>query len=365
MKRVWAVLAVGLAGGMLPGCGGKLPEQQGAVLEGFRFGWELFNHRLSTLHVVAGMEATEVAVVGGTSTTSEVPDLDETCDPDACDEFPFYDNALVDVWWSTLRTEEVALLPMKVSLEVGRAGAQAVATGTLPKEAAKKKWTRHGGAAILTGLSLQTDHPLEGEPSCYQPRYGWHPQRLAVSLGELTIDGDSVSVPVDAAFAAGKCFEQARTCVDEVNQRAMVALDVHLLAVVGTDAVETTKLQTEAAYPFDPGPELQEEIAPTAISFGIEEPLVGFGSLDFRFDPDRDDDRGAYLRTLGFWAGPTEANAVATNASATMLYDFTYRFEGEVRAIDAGGTIERGKSSGSFPASLGADGKPVMNTLAH
>ena len=277
------------------GCS-RLPEQNGAVLEGFKYGWELFNHRISTLHVVAGESATEVSVIGGTSTTNETPELADTCDPELCDEFPFNDNALVDVWWSTLATRDAALVPMTISLEVGRDGASGEASGVLPDKA------RGDGYAILTGLSLRTDHPLsDGSESCYNPRYGWHPRQIAVSLGDVAITGDKITVPVDAIFSAGKSFEEARTCVDEVNTLAMVALDVHLLAVIGPDSVETQTLSTEASYPFEEGssPPEQAEIAPTSLPFGIEDPLLGFSRIDFQFDPDRTDDRGAYIRTVG------------------------------------------------------------------
>jgi hypothetical protein len=361
MRRSWVVLIA-----LLGGCK-KLPEQHGAVLEGFRYGWQLANHRLSALHVVAGEEATEVAVVGGTSTTSELPELPDGCEQATCNEFPIADSSAVQVWWSTVTTTEAALVPLQVSLEVGRDGAQTVASGTLPKGA------KGEGTALLVGLSLGTDHPLEGEPGCYQPRYGWHVQQMAVSLGEVTIEEDKVSVPVEAIFSAGKSFEEARTCVDEVNDRAVVDLDVQLLVVVGKGDRESATLTTEAAYPFsgDSGePGDQAEVEPQTLSFAIEEPLLGFGSLDFRFDPDRTDDRGAYLRTLGFWVteaeGSVQANAVATSYSpGTQLADFAYRFEGEVRAVETGGTIERGTSEATLPAALDDAGAPVIHTVEH
>lgn len=347
------------------GCS-SLPEQKGSVLEGFKYNWDLFNHRLSTLHVISGDSATEVAVVGGTSTTSEVLDLADTCDPDICDEFSFADNAIVDVWWSTVATTDAALLPMTVSLEVGRDGASAVAVGTLPKGA---RGEQEDSVALLSGLSLRTDHPLaEDTEACYRPRYGWHPRQISIAAGDVSINGDQVTVPVDAIFSAGKNFEEARTCIDEVNTLAVVSLDVHLLVVVGADAIETIPLSREASYPFVFGetPEVQLEPEPTDIATGIEAPLLGFGSMNFEFDPDRTDDRGAYLRSVGLWATPEGANAIATNYSpGTQIFDFAYRFEGEIHAVEIDAEITRGKSSDTFPAALDEAGDPVLNSLAH
>jgi hypothetical protein len=364
MSRSWVGLVVLVA--LLGGCK-KLPEQQGAVLEGFRYGWQLANHRLSALHVVAGQEETEVAVVGGTSTTSELPELPPGCEQATCNEFPIADTSQVQVWWSEVTTTESALVPLQVTMEVGRDGAETVARGALPKG------SRGEGTALLVGLSLGTDHPLEGEPGCYQPRYGWHVRQLAVSLGEVTLEEESVSVPVQATFSAGKSFEEARTCVDEVNDRAVVDLDVHLLVVVGKGDHESATLTAEAAYPFsgDAGqPEEQPEVEPQTLSFAVEEPLLGFGSLDFRFDPDQTDDGGAYLRTLGFWVteegGTVQANAVATNYSpGTQLSDFAYHFEGEVHAVETGGTIERGTSQATLATELDEAGDAVIHTVEH
>lgn len=350
----------------LAGCGGKLPEQRGAVLEGFSYGWELFNHRLSQLTVQAGLDNTVVAVIGGTSTTSVVPGaLPAECSPDECQEFPFTDNAAVEARWAVVDTQAVALVPLTVTLEAGREGASGTATGGLPEGA--------GGdaVAVVSGLSLSTDHALSAGPSCYDPAYGWHPQHLSITVGDVTVGDDgTVTVPVDASFAAGKTFEDERKCIDAVNTQAVVSLTIDLLAVVGAETIERQTLATEASYAFSGdkiNPEAQDDPAPKALAFTVEDPVVGFTALDFAFDPDRTDDRGAYLRTLGWWAEPGgDANAVATNYSpGTQLSDFAYRFAGEVVAIDHGGTVTRGTSTGTFPAALEADGSAVPNTLPH
>jgi hypothetical protein len=365
-------LAAGLGAAALVACSGdkdddpELPLQQAAVLDGFRFGWDFFNHRLSRLQVVSGLEGTDVAVIGGTSTTLEPSELPATCEPAGCQEFPFYDTALVSAWWSVVESRKVALVPMTVSLEVDRDGASATATGELPGSIPDGV-----GVAVLSGLSIDTDHPLAGDPDCYQPRYGWHPNRIAVSLGDPTLDGATVSVPVEATFSAGKTFDPDRQCIDAVNERAVVSMEIQLVVAWGDTSIATAPLAAEAHYPYsgdrlDPGE--QVEAAAQAVDLGgIADPMVGFRRMDFRFDPERTDDRGAYLRTFGWWVTPEgEANAVATNFSpGTQLEDFGYAFEGEVVAIDVQGTITRGLSTDALPADLDESGDAVVTTLPH
>lgn len=357
MKRVFALCA-------LVGCGG-LPDQQAAVLEGFEYGWVGLNHRLSAVAVDVAVDHTDVVVVGGTSTTGEVPPTPaDTCDPASCQEFPVPDSADVEVWWAVVDSAKTAYVPVTVTLEVGRDGASTTAEVTLPNGA------KGEGSAILSGFSLSTQHELADGPSCYDPRYGWHPRQITIALGDVVVDGDKATVPVEATFSAGKTFDPDRVCIDEVNDQAIVDLSVTVLVVVGKGAVETQPLTVEATYPFSGDkshPEEQDVPAPTELSWTITDPLLGFKAIDFRFDPDRTDDRGAYLRTFGFWAKPDgTANAFATNYSpGSQLQDFGFHFDGDVVAIEHLGTVERGSSTGTFPAALDETGEPIVQTLDH
>ncbi|MEQ1572429.1 MAG: hypothetical protein ABMA64_42810 [Myxococcota bacterium] len=354
------------------GCGGReLDPQSGTVLEGFGFGWEYFNHRLSYLHVRPGSTSTEVAVVGGTSTTNQVlAPLPATCDV-ACEEFPFTDSSDVDVSWANLTSTRTAIVRGTVHLEVSAAGATGTVTAPLPEHAPET------ATALLSGLVLSTQHELSGGPSCYQPEYGWHPRRIAVALGEVTIDGDQVSAPVSATFAAGKTFDPDRECIDAVYDQAVVDLDVDVTFLVGDGAVEDLDLVQGAQFEFSgnpANPEPQTDPAPIALEFPITPTALGFAAIDFAFDPTRTDDRGAYLRTWSFTAAPGEgqepfvaANATATNFSpGTQLEDFGYRFEGVVRAVDFELELTRGTTSeAGIPAALDEAGQPVITSLDH
>lgn len=348
----------------LAGCSG-LPEQRAAGLEGFEYGWVGLNHRLSGLRVGVSLDHSEVNVIGGTSTTQEIPPA-QTCE-ETCREFPITDEADVAVRWAVVESTKTAFVPGTAALQVGRDGGSAVVTVELPKGA------KGEGTALISGFVLSTDHPLSGGDACYDPRYGWHPRQITISVGDVTIDGDTATVPVEGAFSAGKTYDDDRECIDLVNDQAVVELTVTVLVAVGNGAVEIQPLEAEAVYPFsgDAGhPEEQVLPEPTQLSWSIEDPLVGFRSLDFRFDEHvgtRFADRGAYLRTFGFWAEPGgAANAFATNYSpGTQLQDFSYRFEGEVVAIEHLGTVTRGTSTATLPAALDANGAPVVHSLEH
>jgi hypothetical protein len=118
----------------LAGCSPSIEQEPIAVLESFRFNWERFNHRVSHLEIGASVDAAQVSIIGGTSTTGVVPEpLPDECS--TCNEFPFLDYSLVEVGVRVLESDRVALVPATLTLEVGRDGATGTLRGALPKGA--------------------------------------------------------------------------------------------------------------------------------------------------------------------------------------------------------------------------------------
>ena len=74
-----------LAVAALAGCS---PESSVEWLEGAGYRWDLFNHRLSYLHVAVDERGPEIAVVGGTSTTGLQTELAPECESATCSELP-------------------------------------------------------------------------------------------------------------------------------------------------------------------------------------------------------------------------------------------------------------------------------------
>lgn len=363
-------MRVGPAGGaallgILVGCGGKLEPQEGVALEGFRYGWQGFNHRLSALEVGLGGDAAHVAVIGGTSTTGiDLPDLAEGCDPETCKEFPFTDTADVEVRWARLASSETALVAATVALEVGADGVVQDASVAAPKgaEGAVVAW--------VNGVHLSTDHALSGGESCYNPAYGWHPRRLEIALGDPALADDQLTVPVTARFEAGESLEAERACVDAVNEQAVVDLQVDVLFLVGEGDAGSVEITQTSTYEYDGVglPDEQVEPAPVAADFGFVPTAVGWSSLDFVFHEGDPDNRGAYLRTIGFAADPVagEATGTATNYSpGTQLSGFEYAFAGVLGGVAFPVTAERGTISAAVEAELDDAGAPVIVDLPY
>jgi hypothetical protein len=345
---------------------GELEPQHAAFLEGFRFGWERFNHRLSHLQVEPGDDHADVAVIGGTSTTSVVPDpLPAECDPEGCQEFPVSDEADVEVRWAVADTTAVALVPATVELLVGASGGSQTVEVQLPEGA------EGVGSALITGLSLSTDEALTLGEACYRPFYGWHPRDLRVALGEVTVGEGTASLEVSGAFAAGNSLEAERECVDEVNEAAQVSMTVSLVVAVGPDlAARDADVHVEQSYVFSGNvgdPEPQDDPAAQDVDLGGADAVLGFSTIDFRFHVDDAESRGAYLRTLGWWvASDGTANAVATNFSPfTQLSAFDYAFDGVARAIPTGGTVTRGTATALLPAELDGSAQPVVHEVEY
>ncbi len=347
---------------LLGGCGGRLDPQSGVVLDGFSFGWDLFNHRLSYLLVEPEGGSARVAVIGGTSTTSERPEIADECEA-GCSEFPFEDRSLVDLCWSVLQSDRAALVPFTVDLEVGADGVTSTVEVELPSGA------KGEATALLSGLVLDTDHELATGPACYEPRFGWHVRRLAVALGTPTLEGGAATVPVSATFAAGNANDPERTCIDEVNEQAVVAMTVRGLLLVGRDLeVEEHHVSSSAAFPFsgdllDPGEQVPPE--PEQVDLGLEATAAGLASMDWTFYPEAADGQGAYLRTFG-WTVATDGTvgASATNYSpGTQLEDFAYEVDLTARFVAFDGTVVGHEASAELRTEIEADGKPVVHEV--
>lgn len=360
MRGIWIACA-------LSACGPKEdpgPEvQQGVWLQGFGFEWVLFNHRVSYLEVTPTEDALVVAVVGGASTTGVPAEVEEGCETDHCKEFPFFDEADVQGSWSVLTTEE-ALGAGSIELLAMDGGVEE----TLRIESGGGQKFQNP-VAVLAGLSLDTDHPYEGD-GCYLPKFGWHPRAIEVRISEPRVvqQGSAVDVDVYVRFGAGESLEEDRECVDEVNERARVPMSVSVTVMEATEGPWTHDVAQEAAWELgdrvDPDP--QEPPPFEMISWEAEPAVSGWTWLSWRFHDDDPDQRGAYLRSLAFGLGEASASAggSATNRSpATQLSGFSYQFEGTVVGAKVAGAIEEHTVSQVIPVALDESGGAALVEL--
>lgn len=351
---------------ILAGC---TPEGQVTTLERFGYGWEGFNHRLS--HWEVGLtEAPAVealfAVVGGTSTTGIAPELDAECDPDACQEFPFIDHADVKLGWaeatgpglqSTVGTADIDTGPAETALVV------------------EADFDRHPSgevAAVLSYFAIDTDRPIaDGSTSCYHPEYGWHPTHVSLRLEDPLVEGSHVTANVVFAFAAGNSLEAERTCIDEVNELAMVHATIGVTFLAGLQSVETQELDQSMSYaygdgPTHPDPQPDPDPATRPLTLSADD-LLGWTAFDFSFHVDDPEGRGAYLRTISVGADvdAMTASGHATNFSPfTQLSAFDYHFIGTAVGLGVGARPTRGTVTQTLPADLDENGDAVPHVYA-
>lgn len=351
---------------LLTGCSG---ESTSAVwLQGAGFEWKLFNHRVSHLQWGVDGGAPTSAIVGGTSTTGVSAELDETCDPDTCEELPFRDESLSFVRWVQASSERTVFATGTGELLTGVDGASTELSVALPFKA------KGTAQAVLAGLTLSTDQALSGGDACYDPAFGWHPRRIQVELGEAVLADDrlSVTVPLSAGFEAGNSLEDIRQCVDEVNEQAQVLVSVEVVVIVGDEEdMVAHKLDHGMTYSYGDGPATPDEQpapdpADRAVDIDFDAELVGWQAMDWRFHVDDAEARGAYLRSLSFDADGGMASGHATNYSPiTQITGFDYAFQGRVLAL----SLEEGGAEGErveamIPAELDEQGQPVVFELA-
>ena len=343
--------------GLLVGCAAPV---EGTWMEGAGFEWDLFNHRLS--HVTWQIDGSDVslATIGGTSTTGVITELDEGCDASLCSEFPFLDDAIITLDIARTRTRRAALGAVSVDVVATREGV------TVPFSVPVQGKVGEVGEVIVSGLVLDTNHPLgEGESSCYQPKNGWHPQRIALEVSDVVVGDGEVSGALTATFEAGASLEAVRECIDTVVDRAMVPMTVDLFAVAGraSEAIEITGDGSWEKGEEQPLPEAADR--PWSVA-NPERVLAGFSKIDFQFHPDSTENQGAYIRQLHWRADPVAgfASGHATNYSpGTQLTGFEYQFTGRVVAVDVGADVERVRIEQTVAAEVDANDLPVLQTF--
>jgi hypothetical protein len=339
---------------LLAACSGA--GDRATWLEGFGFGWTSFNHRLSQLVAETGDGEGQLAFVGGTSTTGIDPPLPPGCES-GCQELPFVDTADADLRYGAIATRRAHFAVGAAELVAGAAGAEAEITVDVA--------TKGTVFAVLRGLRIGTDEPLEGEPDCYDPALGWHPRRIAVALGAPQVDGHAVTVPVSAWFEAGNSLEDIRACIDRVHDRARVRFTVDVLVVSTNEAEISQSIRGGMVFPLDGEPQVPtDDIALAGLG---PDALAGWSAIDWRFFEEDPDERGAYLRTIDLGLDPAAgtAHGQATNYSPlTQISGFDYAFDGVVTGAVLPGEVLHGHAGVTgMAAALDADGAPVVTQV--
>lgn len=348
------------------------PPDESAVLEGVRFEWDWFNHRVSSLDVAVRAAGDEVgrdalfAVVGGTSTTGTRPELAPTCDPETCQEFPFVDEASVHIDAAWVSGGHYA---SGSAAAVILTGSEVEQTLEIPLTGALRG---EDVVAVVRRVRLDTDVPLaDGQGHCYDPANGWHPRRMGVWLTDARRVDDRVVVTIHAAFEAGNSLEPERVCVDEVAALARAQMIVEVSAFAAPDLKDRVVLLEQGLsydagdVPFDPAAQPPPIAADRPLDLVPEGAVVGWSAIDFRFHVEDPESRGAYLRGVELIAGEGLASGHAWNYSpGTQLSGFDYSFRGEVHVFEPpGAVIERRRLEGHVPVLLDSQGDAVAFSL--
>ncbi|TVQ94395.1 MAG: hypothetical protein EA397_01620 [Deltaproteobacteria bacterium] len=345
---------------------------EASSLQSYTFGWELFNHRLSELGVrTLNDPAVEVALVGGTSTTAIVFE-DPDCVSDVpCGELPVEDRSDVGVTWNTLESRTVVLANATLEASVSAQGSEQILSISLPRRASGT------AVALISGFTLDTSRPLPDHArarSCYDPRHGWNPTEISVSLGEpsLAPTRREVLVPVHFGFSAGRTLEEMRTCLDDIVEDAVVGMQVQVTALVGEVESDVHEIHNQASYElgsssFNPDPQPDPDPAEVQVALSGA-PLVGWTSLSWRFHVEDPEARGAYLRTLQATLEPSDGIAFghATNYSPiTQTSGFDYIFHGQVAEVHGEVAVERHQVSvEGLPTTINGHGEAQYHRLA-
>ncbi len=364
-RSIHSPVALGLVL-VLSACGG---QSEATWMRGFGLRWNLLNHRLSQAAVVVEGDGARAAFIGGASTTGcvfvqgegcveAIPEDDQCLDAGSCGELPLKDHALVAVDRVVAEARGSTALGSGVAtIQVGPSGASGTVLVELPYPA------RGDAVAWIRGLALTTDVPKPADSaSCYDPRHGWLPSRIQLSVGEPVEEGRTLwSVPVEALFQAGLTDEALRQCLDAVVDEAAIALRVEVAMAVGAEA-RTTDVSQSAQWARGDS-QVLSDLGDLTADVG---PVSGWRSVDWQFHTVVEPGRGAYLRSLAAWIAPDEglAYGVATNDSLTQLSGFDVAFSGEVVTLEGLELVEEGVwGLDEMPTTLSEDGAAVIHDL--
>lgn len=358
-------------------CSAEPVATEARWLRSFGYSWNLFNHRLSLLHLHPRPDGAQVAVIGGASTTQHVYDDDGTCISETCTELPAFDasTVLVEAWSASASTlDGVFLLEQTVQLLADAEGVFATAAVPLPAS------LPDGATAVafLGGFTVDTGVALPGEAaarSCYDPRHGWHPRRIAIQVDEARVDEVEATATVRATFVAGPSGEERRTCTDAVVDDAQVAVEVDVVWVIaeGDAQAHTTTSGADwelGASQFDPDPQPVPPDGITALERSFPDGAMGWTGFDLRLNergPAAEAGLGAYLRSVGlvveaddsaFWGHATSYSPL------TQLEGFGYDLEATLVEMDVDlGATRVAAGSTELPAALDEAFEPVFTTL--
>jgi len=338
-------------------------EETAAWMQGAGYRWNALNHRLSFLQFDVTTTEVTMGVIGGTSTTGMVTILPDDCDFSDCQELPVKDTSTAWVQWGRVTSRKARFGHATATFDVSQQSATESVTVMFDKAVGDHV------TVLLTGLTWDTNAPLIGGPSCYDPFNGWHPREMTVGVDNTTVAADGMSVTVDVVgvFEAGESLETIRQCIDAVNEQAQVHLKVALLAVAGKGVPERQSVSHGAAYGYgsksSPEPQDDPDWTTRPLELPIEGHVLGWTALSYQFHAEDADQRGAYLRSLAFNADPLLDSAYghATNYSpGSQLSDFDYSFDGEAVAVPVAGEYEGGRLELQLEAVVDDDKSPVL-----
>ncbi len=335
--------------------GTEPPEAEAATwLVAADWGWTNFNHRVS--HITLRADPPEAAIIGGTSTTNIVPELDKACDASSCKEFPFADTSELSMVVGTVSTNEASFATGSAAIVAGARGD----TTTLAVPGVERSGSV---VAVLRGFSLDTAHALDGPESCYNPAYGWHPTVIGVELLDPRAEDGELRVDVRATFGAGLTEDPDRVCIDEVHDQARVPFTVDVLFVVADEA-SAHPVHQEEYFPWN-GSQFtpDEQVVPGPVALPSGDGLMGWSSVVYHFNEHSEVGRGAYIRTLHFGVDGANAYGNATNYSPlTQLHDFGFMFDGVVQQVPLDG-VELRTYTATLPAEVDSSGVATVFPL--
>lgn len=319
------------------------PEEPEVLLTGWAYEWAELSHRVAYLRV--GVDADErlaLGLVGGDWSTGEA----------------FVDTPTYRVRYQRVTGAGLHVVRGTATLLVGPGP---TASTTLTLDAAG---VPDGTAvALLDGFTIDTDTEQGPDyPADYDPAYGYTSNGFGFALGDVTRDGGTLSVPVEATVRWGP---QDRDDVNAAIPYAITAVTVDVAVLVSESArdVEIAPLSAERPYdttqerPFTEQPPMETLVA---FEGGAREGVVGWRAFDLQLNLAGDDaGQGDYLRAFGAELVPTDvgpgsfAGAVTATMSTSSLSEWSdphAGFAGEIVRLGVRDVVaEHVLVSGSHP----------------
>lgn len=269
---MWLVLLVACSGG---------EQTEGVVWNGWTYRWDLLEHRISLLTVMADDDGgATLGLVGGDWSTGAT----------------FRDNPEYRVRNSRVYSDAWTVVQGETEFTVGPDGV--LQGGDVVDDPTLLGFSQQ--AVLLRGFSIDTDVEQVADYPDYDPALGYTSRGFAFSVGNASVGDDGLSFDIDGEV---RWAAQDRDDMNAAIPYATTGVTVAWTAIGFEGATDSADWSASTTYPHTPPYSAQPAFGlqdlPLTLSSDTPSGVIGLSAFDLLVDATDGSGEGDYLRSFG------------------------------------------------------------------